>query len=467
MHTMTLRELLQVLGGRKKRVIGIALFVMAVTLAVTLLMPAVYLGEVSVAVDAPGIDPATGLVVPPPVDTDYRATEVDVISSHSVAVKVVDKLRLDQIPGLVQQFNERLDWWRFWETDHAATLRDFIADRLLAKLDVVPARDSNVIVIDYYGRQPETAVRIANAFADAYIETSLELKVNPASRQSALFQGQVDGLRKALEEAQQRLSDYQRKNGIAGADDRLDVESVRLGEMSTQLADTQAQASDAESRLRQLAQADKRGEIEQLPDLIGNGALVAMKNDLMVAEGNLASVAQRYDRNHPQYLSAQAQVQELRKRLAAELETATGSLRQGAEIARHRTADLQQAVDQEKQHILTLKRQRDDQDVLIRDVQNAQKTYDDAKQRSGAVGIGSHLEQSRIAVLSPATVQLEPARPRPVLYMAAAAVLGVLLGIGAALIAELLDRRVRSRNHVAEVGLLVLGELRRLAIGVG
>jgi succinoglycan biosynthesis transport protein ExoP len=206
MHTMTLRELLQVLGGRKKRVIGVALFVMAVTLAVTLLMPAVYLGEVSVAVDAPGIDPATGLVVPPPVDTDYRATEVDVISSHSVAVKVVDKLRLDQVPGLVQQFNERLDWWRFWETDHAATLRDFIADRLLTKLDVVPARDSNVIVIDYYGRQPETAVRIANAFADAYIETSLELKVNPASRQSALFQGQVEGLRKALEEAQQRLS---------------------------------------------------------------------------------------------------------------------------------------------------------------------------------------------------------------------------------------------------------------------
>lgn len=44
MHTMTLRELLQVLEGRKKRVIGVALFVMAVTLAVTLLMPAVYLG---------------------------------------------------------------------------------------------------------------------------------------------------------------------------------------------------------------------------------------------------------------------------------------------------------------------------------------------------------------------------------------------------------------------------------------
>ena len=465
MREMTVKQLIRVLRGRRRLVSIVFGGIVLLTAMLIVLMPKTYDGQVSVVVDAVGIDPATGAAIQLPLDSDYRATEVDVISSHNVALKVVDRLKLEKNDDFVEQFQERFDWWRFWESGEAVTMRDWVADKLLKKLDVTPSHFSSVIVIDYYARDPHVAAERANAFADAYIQTSLELKVDPARRQAQLFQGQVEGLRKSLESDQHRLSEYQRDRGIAGADDRLDVENVKLGELSTQLADMQATAGDAQSRLMQMIRATQKGQLEQLPDVLGSTTLQTMKADLVLAEGNLAAISQRYDRNHPQYMSASKEVAEIKKRLAAELSTATGSVKQSAEIAQQRTKELQQSVDQEKARILELKRQRDEQDVLIRDVANAQKAYDDAKQRASAVKLEGQLDQSSIAVLNAAIVPGKPARPKPVLYMLAAVFLGGLLSIGAALAAELRDPRVRSDEDLAEsTDLVVLGEIPRLFI---
>src|SRR5690606_17403712 len=110
-----------------------------------------------------------------------------------------------------------------------------------------------VINVAYSSGDPQVAAEMANAFADAYIETNLELKTDPARQQAGWFEAQVAELRKALESAQQRLSEYQSEQEIvASSSERVDLENARLAEVSSQLIAAQGSMYAAQSRQRQM-----------------------------------------------------------------------------------------------------------------------------------------------------------------------------------------------------------------------
>lgn len=438
---MTLSQLMLIFWARR----GIALLVfgaiMLTVMLITLALPREYVATTAVVADSKGTDPVTGVVLPSQIMAGYMATQVDVIGSHNVALKVVDKLKLVDNPDVRDQFNA--------VTDGAGDIRDWLADILLRDLDVQPARDSSVISIIYSGRDPAYAAAVANAFADSYIQTALDLKNDPARRQSQWFDEQIRNLRKSLEESQQKLAVFQRENNLVSVDpNRLDVENSRLAEIANQLTTAQGTKYDSMSRLNQLKQQKNENSLMQLPDILGNALLQNMKADLVRAEGKLAEVAERYDRNHPQYTSAAAEVNTLRSKLWAEISTARGAIEQSAKLSERREVELQQALDQQKKNILELQKQRDQQAVLAREVENAQRTYDSALQRSSQVRMESEFTQSNIAVLNPAIPPLRPAKPRIILNFILALISGLLLGAAAALLSELRDRRVRDSDDL-------------------
>ena len=452
--TMRLQQALTVVVARRM----LALLVLGVTvgaaLAASLTWPATYVARTSLILDARGVDPVTGQAQPVPISVEYLATQDDVITSHRVAVKVVDKL------GLTADKAMREDYFKNEKSPDG--LRDWIADRLIKNLKVTPSRDSNVISVSYAARDAVSAARLANAFADAYLQTNLELKVEPIKRQAAWFQDQVQVLRRTLESAQQRLAAYQNKNKLLGSDTRLDVENSRFTELSRELVSAQAAQADTQSRLKQIVSVRGDDKLEQIPDVLSSSLMQNMKADLARAQGKLAETAKRFGPRHPQYLASLAEVNELNAKLSAEMQTALGSVRQGAQIAAQRVAELQRAVDQQKLRILELQEQNDEFSVLSQDVQAAQRAYDSGTVRAGELRMQGQSDQTSVAVLSVAAVPSSPDSPRLILNLLLSLMLGTVLAVAATLAAELLDRRVRSDRDLLElVGLPLIAHLPR------
>ncbi len=457
---MKLTQLFEVCWARRWLFSVVLIGIVGATSAYSLLKSKTYVAEVAVLVDAKNTDPVTGSPLPQQLQSSIQATQADVISSHNVALKVVDELQLAADPATQLEFAE--------DHDAAGSIRDWLADKLLKKLTVRSSHDSNVISIDVEAGAPVLAARLANAFADSYIQTSLELRIDPAKRQALWFDDQLQGLRKALQSSQQRLSQYQQQRKIVGTDDRLDVESAKLNEIASQLVTAQTAMYDAESRQKQMTQALQKNQLEELPDILGNGLLQSMKADLVRAEGKLAQVAQRYGKNHPENVSAAAEVQTLRSKLATELATVKGSIDQAAQLSRQRAAEGQKALDAQKRRILELKQQRDGLDVLSREVENAQRAYDAAMQRTNELSLTSRLDQTNIAILNPATPPLRVAGPKVLRNIFLSVLAGTLLAAGTVLMLELFDRRVRSSADLLEPGpggaLPVLAEIRGLSL---
>jgi chain length determinant protein EpsF len=453
---MKLTQTLSILRARRWLVLGSLFATVAAGLAISVLLPPRYVASVSLVVDQKSTDPVTGALMPTPLLPTYVATQVDVIASHNVALKVVDKLKLTSLSSVHEQYRTA--------TDGAGSIRDWIADQLLRQIDVRPSRESSVITVNYASSDPRSAAELANAFADAYIQASLELKVDPARRQTGWFEGQVSELRKALETSQDGLSAYQRESGILGAEtDRMDVENTRLAELSSQLVGAQRTMYDAETRQKQMTSAVSQERIDELPDVVGNQLVQSLKADIGRAQGKLAEIGGRYDKNHPAYQSAEAELESLKAKLGIELNTAKGSIVQTAQIARRQVNEIEQALERQKARVLQLSQQRDKLSVLTREVESARVAYDTAMQRHTHVRLESQLDQTDIAVLNPAIPPLVPVFPKIPLNMVLSVIIGVMLGCGLALLLEMMNRRLRTRDDMVYVaGIPVLAEISRI-----
>jgi chain length determinant protein EpsF len=451
---MNAKQIVVILKARLWLVVAILCGVIALAGTLSVVLPKRYVAAVSLVVDTKAADPLTGALLPLQMLPGYLSTQLDIIKSHSVALKVVDRLRLTELPAIGEQFRA--------DTHGVGSIRDWLADRLVLQLEVRPSRESSVIDITYTSSDPQVAAEMANAFADGYVQTSLELKVDPARRQAGWFEEQVAELRKALENSQERLSRYQSEQEIvASAADRIDLENARLGELSSQLIGAQSAMYAAGTRQKQMGDAVHRDRVDELPDILGNSLLQSLKAELVRTEAKLADFGSRYGTNHPQYLSAAAERDSLQSRLEVELMTARGSIDQAAQIANRQVTTLQEAVEQQKAHVLELNQQRDTLAVLTRDVESARAAYDAAMQRKAHVRLESEVNETDIAVLNPAVAPLRPAFPLLTLNLLLASVLGLLLGVGTALLVEVADRRVRLRADLVELaGIPVLAVLR-------
>ena len=112
--------------------------------------------------------------------------------------------------------------WIGSTTGGAGSFENWLADRLLKWLKIETSQ-SSVIQISYTSGDARFAAQAANAFAKGYIDTMLELRVEPTQRTATWFDEQLKGLRVNLEDAQAKLTEYQRQKKIVATDEKLDV----------------------------------------------------------------------------------------------------------------------------------------------------------------------------------------------------------------------------------------------------
>jgi chain length determinant protein EpsF len=440
---MTFRQNLLVLRARYKIALAVAAAVVTIAMGVGLIMPKTYSATAAMLVDVKAADPLGGAALaaalPPPVLQSYLATQIQIVMSERNAMRVIKGLKLDEDP-------ENKKRWMS-ETEGLGSYDVWLAEAIRKQLEVKPSRDSHVVYVTYTGRTSKEAADIANAFTEAAVRTDLELKVRPARESVEFLDERTKVLRRQLEQAQERLSQYQRKQGITATDDRLDIENARLSELSTQLTLIQSLAFESGSR-----QAEVQRGADALPEVLANPLIQSLKGELAKQEAKLRELGVQLGPNHPQYERAASEVAELRARVASESAAVARSLGTSNRVNRSREAEVRAAMEAQKQKVLTLKRQRDEASILVREVENAQKAYDAVTQRRSQTTLESQANLSNLSILAPATEPTRHTNPKLRLILVLSILAGGLLGVVSAFALESVDRRVRDVEDLSEVG---------------
>ncbi len=441
---MSPSQLLIIFKARWRIMLAVFLAVVLTVLAGVLLLPKKYTASASVLVDVKSPDPIAGMVLPAMLTPGYMATQMDLIQSERVARGAVRALRLTESTEMRAQWQEK--------TAGVGSFEAWLAGLLQAGLEVRPSRESSVISFSYEAADPNFAAAIANAFVQSYINTTLELRIEPARQFGALFEAQAKLARERLEAAQTRLSAYQKEKGLIATDERLDVENARLNELSSQLVAVQTMSAEASSRKAKASSSSQ--------EVLNNPVVSTLKAEMSRQEARLKELNSRLGSAHPQVIEAQASINELRDRIAAEASRVNTSVAINSAVSQQRESQIREALEQQREKILKLKEQRDEASVLLRDVESAQRAYETINARLSQVAIEGQSNQTNVSVIKQAMPPSEPSSPRIMINMVLAVLAGGMLSVIVGLLLEIRDRRLRTDFDVTELlELPVLGSI--------
>ena len=432
---MTLHQFFLILRARYRVVFLVLALALTAALAASLLMPRKYTAQTSLLVDVRTPDPVAGAGMSGVIAPSYMATQVDIIGGDLVAQRVVKILKLDE------DGETKAAWQK--ATGGRGSLDSWIAKELQSGLQVQPARESNVINITYKGGNADNVAQVVNAFAQAYLDTNLSLKTEPARLYATWFDEQTKVSRAKLEDAQARLSDYQQKAGIVSSDERVDYETTKLAQISTQLTAVQGETTDSQSKRN--ARGDTVAEVMQSTLINGLKADIA-RLEARVSENNV-----NLGVNHPSRQRAEAELASLRNRLASESNRISASIETAYKVGKDRERELQASVNAQKTRVLALNKQRDELNVYRRDVEAAQRAYETVSQSASQTRLQSLTNQTNVVRLNTALAPIDPSSPKLPLNLLIAAFVGTLLGVGYAMVLELMNRRVRSSEDLVQM----------------
>jgi chain length determinant protein EpsF len=409
----------------------------------TLLTPKSYIATTDLLVDS-RVDPIAGAATLG--SPNYLATQIAILQSDRVAIGVVKRLRIADTPAFVEQWKAA--------TQGKLPLDNYFAALLRKGLLVEPLRESNVIRVTYEGSDPKFVAGVANAYAQAYLDLIVDLRVEPVRQYAEWFDDRLKSLRDNVQAAQAKLSAYQQKYGIVGIDQRADQETQRLDALMAQLVATQGDNIAISSR-----QKTSGGELS--PDIQASPVIQGLKSALNSAETKMSELKVSLGPNHPMRVQLEGQIAELKQQLDSEMRRVSGGAVTAKTSAGLRESELLGAVAMQKHRVLALRQERDQISVLVQDVDAAKRIYDSVLQRSNQLNLEKQTDQANVSVLSPAVEPSQPARPNLAKYLMGTLMGALAMALAAAGGLEFIDRRVRVLEDIMIEDVPVLGVIER------
>jgi polysaccharide biosynthesis transport protein len=314
----------------------------------------------------------------------------------------------------------------------------------LGSLSVRRVPNSRLMDVSFESTDPQLAARIVNAHITSYIEQNFRGKYEATSQASTWLTGQLDDLRVKVQRSEDALITYERQNQIWTLDDKQNITTQRLADINRQLTDAQSERMRKES----LFQFAKSGNLDAVPQVQSNAVLMELLRKRSEMASQYADAVSQYGPNFPKVQRLQAQQKELDDNIEKEKQNIVAVLESDFREARDHESMLTGALDQQKVAANLMAEKLVEYNILKREAEANKALYEGLMTKLKETAISASLRSSNIRVVDPAMIPSTPARPAKTRNVALAFLVGLVGGIGLALMREYLDNTVKTPDDV-------------------
>jgi len=383
-----------------------------VTAAVFAMTPK-YEAKSRVMLDVIKPDPVTGQVISSPFLRAYIMTQTQLIKDDAIAARVVEGLKLAEDPELKEGYAQR-------GPDAAQEpFTGWAARRVAQNTEARLLEGSNIIEIGYTDKSPNRARDVAEALAQAYIDANLQDRREGARRNADWYDEQAGKARAQLLAAESAKSAFERETGLVLQDDKVDIDSARLAALASAAAapifSTQATNSVSPASM-ELAQLDS----------------------------TIAQASKTLGPNHPDLIAMKRRYDVLSKQVDQEraaMNSAASATISSSQVTTSMLEAQKAKVMGQRDKVEKLRLMQDEIDVR-RDQLNK------ASARSAELRQEADVAATAVSMLGSALKPDEPKFPNKPLFIGGALAGGLAMGLGLALLLEIVQRRVRSADDL-------------------
>ena len=422
----------------------------------------------------------------PEVDTVAVNSEVSILRSPAIARAVAKKLDLANDPDV----REALDHVPASKRLIDAISRMFVtpppqvpmtaderlqATSLLLDQWVTVLNDgrSYIITITASTVNAATSARIANAYADVYLDFKRHMKISATWQANALLDEQIAPLRDRLRKAEQAVQAFREKNGLIAAElerapgangsNNADsggttVTDQQLIQMNRELITARGDLESRRARYTEIRNAIHNGSLDSIPDAVSSPLIQQLQAQEAQISSRAASLSQTVMDGNPDLQSVRAAAAQVRARIGAEIQRVASSAAKELSSAEARVTALSAEVDRLQGQVTA----ENEADVTLRQLQSeataARTVYQDYLGRFAQTSTQAELQVAEADLISRADTPLGPYGPPRKQYMVIALIFALMMGAGSALVIERMRKGVRSTAELDAIpGLFALG----------
>ena len=440
--------------------LGVFCIVMALTVALTLHQKPMYTATATVMMDPHQIQlvqttPAQDMSDNVSLTAEAVSTQVQLLQSRSLAETVVNELHLDQDPaytqvklGLMGKISEGIaklfNGGEKLPPPTPERIHKAVVDHVMSQLTPERVALTYVIAINYVDRNPQRASQIANAFAQAYIQQSLQGK-GDAARQAGGYLN--DRLRELSDQAATDAAAVQqfKVNHNLLSSEGSSLTQQEISNINQQIASARAEAAADQARVDTAnAQLQHGSSGDDVGAALGSPVIQSLRAQRAQVSGQLAELSTRYGPRHPDILKAKQQLDDIDVQIRAEIHRVISNLQATAQVSAGRLASLENTAAQSRGVLVNDTRAEAGLTELQQRASASQTLYDNYLARFKEIMAGTGTEQSDARIVGLAEIPETPTSPRIVLDLALGVIVAGFFGVMAGVAAELADRSFAS-----------------------
>ncbi len=453
-NTLDLKDIVKVLKKRRKLICKVFLGFLAFAVIVSFIIPPTYEAETTLRVkQSKGL--ANSLLgdlgsMNPMGTKQVMSTYAEILKSRTVIQSVIDQTQQDK--------------------EEIPEYEDFIKT-----ITTQPVKDTEILNIKVQAKTPEEAQLVANTLVNTFVDRLIALVRAEQSKVKEFIGDRLQDSKKELEAAEAALQQYKQNQKITAPTEETKALIEKLTAIDKLTADNQIAAETAKAKL-----ASAKGQLaNQKPGFIGENPVIQQyKLKLAELEVNLVGLMQNYTDKHPQVIATKAAIAETRSKLNAEIAkvvnadaSSANPIHQGLLQAKLQ-AEAEVAVSTAQQQALRKLTAQGEEQIgklpakeqglvkVMRDANVSQEIYVMLAKRYEEARISEVMEPTDVQIIDVAIAPDKPIKPKKLLNVVIAAILGLFTGTGLAFALEYLNKTVRTSEDVQQyLDLPVLGSI--------
>lgn len=406
-------------------------------------------------------------------------TESSILQSDSLALAVIQRLQLSSRPPFAPSAEEaaNLESEKGLPLDQSPRTRTRLLRIFKSRLKVASVRGTRLIQVTYQSNDPRQAAEIANALIESYKAQYLQSHYEATSEASEWLTKQLSDLKSNVEESEKKLTDFEKETGILSLNTMPANSGASAGE--GQIHSVVIQKLDALNAELTAAEANRIGKeaLYRIVETNNDDVILGLSKDPLALQSNSMVLTQggglsnlqqlRQERNELRTNIAQASItlgannrhlKELQARLSAledeihqELQEIIKRAQTDFELAQQTEGELRKRFVQQQAEASKLNEKAVQYAVLSQEASSRKKLYEDLYTKLQEANVAAGIKATNITVVDPARTQSVPVRPNRKTNLALGILVGLFVGIGAALTVESLDRTVSDPAELEEI----------------
>jgi capsular exopolysaccharide synthesis family protein len=475
--SVNLHSIFGVLLRHWKLICVVPLLAMVATYFVLKCVPPQYKSTTEILIVNPKLQTETGQT-PSVFDIDAAAmsTEIALLQSKSLALRVARELELDKNPNFVERgmtalfldqlgvspLLERLGLSHPQGSDDAgqagtdpeqtgangvtaaanqpSTALDEAADDLRGRIKIDRLGLSYVLSVSIATQVPLLSQRILDAVAKNFFAEQREARADARQQAAGWLQNWVSELRDSLAETEGKIERLKAESGFSDTGLAVNVTEQQTSELNKLLAQARADVTEHKLRLDQARHLlESGGDIQAIPAVMASDAITKLRQQQSELKWREAELRSKYGDHHVEVVAYRAQLASVNKQMNDEAQHIITNLQSTYDLALQR----QQALEASLQKVTIAGSDKTSGYAQLRALQPAA----DAKRKLFEQALGDLDQLSRRStagdeggrVIAPASLPHPPSALRRILIYVVVGVFGTGLAAAIAFLTEYLQ----------------------------